>query len=268
MNYAVVREKHGEHWLHVIKANSSQAHTSENQLNTWSRNVRMSLSRVERNAAEERHGSRHVSGPHQCPYKLRIPPPPLPPFSSTAAAVVHTHCTRSMRLSVMMKDDRRRMHFTGVCRRANTIMASGRITFGPRPQKSAIARSGVTVTRLLCDPLPYENVLKIPHGKNPGENTVPAFTTRCTKRSFPRAVIPIGLWLRSRRWRYNTPRIPGNQARPGLCLASQEPASAGPAHNRKRTHYHYHVPLRINIYMLSLLICRPTTWLLSSTGKN
>jgi hypothetical protein len=35
-----------------------------------------------------------------------------------------------------------------------------------------IARSGVTVTCLLCDPLPYKNVLKVPHAKNLGENTV------------------------------------------------------------------------------------------------
>jgi hypothetical protein len=28
-----------------------------------------------------------------------------------------------------------------------------------------IARSGVNVTRLLCDPLPYKNVLKVPHAK-------------------------------------------------------------------------------------------------------
>jgi hypothetical protein len=31
-----------------------------------------------------------------------------------------------------------------------------------------VARSGVTVTRLLCDPLPYKNVLKVPHAKNLG----------------------------------------------------------------------------------------------------
>jgi hypothetical protein len=43
-----------------------------------------------------------------------------------------------------------------------------------------IARS---VTRLLCDPLPYKNVLKVPHAKNLGENTVLAFSTKCTKRS-------------------------------------------------------------------------------------
>jgi hypothetical protein len=29
----------------------------------------------------------------------------------------------------------------------------------------SIARSGVTVTRLLCDPLPYKNVLMVPHAK-------------------------------------------------------------------------------------------------------
>jgi hypothetical protein len=46
-----------------------------------------------------------------------------------------------------------------------------------------IARSGVTVTWLLCDPLPYKNVLKVPHAKNLGENTVLAFSTKCTKRS-------------------------------------------------------------------------------------
>jgi hypothetical protein len=75
MNYAVVREKHG----HVIKANPSQAHTSENQLNTWSRNVRMSLSRVERNAAEERNGSRHVNGPSICPIPTQASSHPFPP---------------------------------------------------------------------------------------------------------------------------------------------------------------------------------------------
>jgi hypothetical protein len=46
-----------------------------------------------------------------------------------------------------------------------------------------MARSGVAVTRLLCDPLPYKNVLKVPHAKNLGENTVLAFNTKCTKRS-------------------------------------------------------------------------------------
>jgi hypothetical protein len=42
---------------------------------------------------------------------------------------------------------------------------------------------GVAVTRLLCDPLPYKNVLKVPHAKNLGENTVLALSTKCTKRS-------------------------------------------------------------------------------------
>jgi hypothetical protein len=46
-----------------------------------------------------------------------------------------------------------------------------------------IARSGVTVTRLLCDPLPYKNVLRVPHAKNLGENNVLAVSTKCTKRS-------------------------------------------------------------------------------------
>jgi hypothetical protein len=32
-------------------------------------------------------------------------------------------------------------------------------------------------------PLPYKNVPKVPHGKNLGENTVLAFSTKCTKRS-------------------------------------------------------------------------------------
>jgi hypothetical protein len=31
-----------------------------------------------------------------------------------------------------------------------------------------IARSRVTVTRLLCDPLPYKNVLKVPHAGKSG----------------------------------------------------------------------------------------------------
>jgi hypothetical protein len=39
-------------------------------------------------------------------------------------------------------------------------------------RRAVIARSGVTATRLLCDPLPYKNVLKVPHAKNLGENTV------------------------------------------------------------------------------------------------
>jgi hypothetical protein len=51
------------------------------------------------------------------------------------------------------------------------------------PTRSIIARSGVTATRLLCDPLPHKNVLKVPHAKNLGENTVLSFSTKCTKRS-------------------------------------------------------------------------------------
>jgi hypothetical protein len=49
--------------------------------------------------------------------------------------------------------------------------------------QSPIARSGVAVTLLLCDPLPYKNVLKVSHAKHLGENTALAFSTKCTKRS-------------------------------------------------------------------------------------
>jgi hypothetical protein len=47
-----------------------------------------------------------------------------------------------------------------------------------------IAQSGVTVARLLCDPLPYiEKCTEVPHGKNLGENPVLDFSAKCTKRS-------------------------------------------------------------------------------------
>jgi hypothetical protein len=50
-------------------------------------------------------------------------------------------------------------------------------------ERHGIARSRVTVTRLLCDPLPYKNALNEPHANNLVENTVLAFSTKCTKRS-------------------------------------------------------------------------------------
>jgi hypothetical protein len=46
-----------------------------------------------------------------------------------------------------------------------------------------IARSGVTVTRLLCVPLPFKNVLKYRTRQNVEENAVLASSTKCTKRS-------------------------------------------------------------------------------------
>jgi hypothetical protein len=48
---------------------------------------------------------------------------------------------------------------------------------------AVMARSGVTVTRLLCFRYHTKECTEVPHAKNLGDITVLAFSTKCTKRS-------------------------------------------------------------------------------------
>jgi hypothetical protein len=65
-----------------------------------------------------------------------------------------------------------------------------------RMQIRTIARSGVTVTRLLCDPLPYKNVLSTAREKSGREYRF-SFQYKMYQafsQIFPRAVLRIGLY--------------------------------------------------------------------------
>jgi hypothetical protein len=64
----------------------------------------------------------------------------------------------------------------------------------------SIARSGVTVTRLLCYPLPYKNVLKVPQAKKSGRKYRSSFQYKMYQafsQIFPRAVLQIRLYIQS-----------------------------------------------------------------------
>jgi hypothetical protein len=64
-----------------------------------------------------------------------------------------------------------------------------------------IARAGVTVTRLLCDPLPYKNVLKVTARETYGRKYRFSFQYKMYQafsQILPRAVLRIGLCVKSK----------------------------------------------------------------------
>jgi hypothetical protein len=105
--------------------------------------------------------------------------PPLSPCQpqrarSRVPAAVHSVCTGE-------RHRRAHVHPRPLQPRPLAVLGVGPEHPGPPsgPRKY-ICGSGVTVTWLLCDPLPFSNVLKVPHAKNLGENAVIAFSTKCT----------------------------------------------------------------------------------------